>query len=77
MDLIKLAEKIRSGKTVYIYDDWYDIMEKLVYDKKSDNTSVYLKKRGKNEISSISSNELAFEIRVNGEEVSEEDYNKF
>lgn len=77
MDLIKLAEKLRSGKTVYIYDDWYDIMEKLVYDKKRDNTSVYLKKRGKNEISSISSNEVAFEIRVNGEEVSEEDYKKF
>lgn len=69
-----LYERLESGKTVYVYDDFEDAAVRLVYS--DGETQAYLKHRNHNEVKLPQSYETICEIILGGEEISKQEYDR-
>ncbi|WP_276908990.1 hypothetical protein [Hallella colorans] len=74
MDLVKLCSKLEKG-AVYLKDDYEDIVLRLVFVGKS--THCFIKRRGRSEVEVDSTDKDIFESKMNGREISKEEYDKF
>ena len=70
-----LRNKLISGETVYLLDDFEDVAIRLVYD--GDNTKSYIKHKGRNEVNVPQSNETVCGIVLGGKEISKHEYDKY
>ena len=74
MDLVNLCSKLKNG-TVYLKDDYEDIvlrMEIIV-----NSTHCFIKRRGRKEVEVDSKEKDVFESKMNGNEISKEEYDEF
>lgn len=74
MDLVKLCSKLEKG-AVYLFDDYEDIVLRIVVIDKS--TRCFIKRRGRTEVEVDSTDKDVFESKMYGYEISEEEYDKF
>ncbi len=74
MDLVKLYSKLEKG-TVYLKDDYEDIVLRIVVVDNS--THCFIKRRGRKEVEVDSTEKDIFESKMNGNEISKEEYDKF
>lgn len=74
MDLVKLCSKLKKG-SVYLKDDYEDIVLRIVVVDKS--THCFIKRRGRTEVEVDSTDKYIFESKLNGYEISKEEYDKF
>lgn len=74
MDLVKLYSKLEKG-TVYLKDDYEDIVLRMVVIDNS--THCFIKRRGRKEVEVDSTEKDIFESKMNGNEISKEEYDKF
>ena len=74
MDLVKLCSKLEKG-AVYLKDDYEDIVLRLVFVGKS--THCFIKRRGRSEVEVDSTDKDILESKMNGREISKEEYDKF
>ena len=74
MDLVNLCDKLKKG-TVYLKDDYEDIVLRMeVID---DSIHFFLKRRGRKETEVDSREKDIFESKMNGNEISKKEYEKF
>ena len=74
MDLVKLYSKLEKG-TVYLKDDYEDIVLRMeVIDN---STHCFIKRRGRKEVEVNSKEKDIFESKMNGNEISKEEYDEF
>lgn len=74
MDLVNLCSKLKK-RTVYLKDDYEDIVLKMeVIDN---STHCYIKRRGRKEVEVDSKDKDVFESKMNGNEISKEEYDEF
>lgn len=74
MDLVKLCDKLKKG-AVYLKDDYEDIVLRIAAIGKF--THCYIKRRGRKEVEVDSTNKDVFESKMNGNEISKEEYDEF
>lgn len=74
MDLVKLYSKLEKG-TVYLKDGYEDIVLRMVVIDNS--THCFIKRRGRKEVEVDSTEKDIFESKMNGNEISKEEYDKF
>ena len=74
MDLVKLYSKLEKG-TVYLKDDYEDTVLRMVVIANS--THCFIKRRGRKEVEVHSTDKDIFESKMNGNEISKEEYDKF
>ena len=74
MDLVKLCSKLKKG-IVYLKDDYEDIV--LRVEVTDNSTHCFIKRRGRKEIEVDSKDKDVFESKMNGNEISKEEYEKF
>lgn len=74
MDIVKLCDKLRKG-AVYLYDDYEDIVLKMVVINHS--THCFIKRRARQEVEVDSTDKDIFESKMHGKEISKEEYDKF
>jgi len=70
-----LRNKLISGETVYLLDDFEEAAIRLVYD--GDNTKSYIKHKGRSEMEVPQSNETVCGIVLGGKEISKHEYDKY
>lgn len=74
MDLVNLCSKLKKG-TVYLKDEYEDIVLRMeVIDN---STRCFIKRRGRKEVEVDSKDKDVFESKMNGNEISKEEYDKF
>lgn len=74
MDLVNLCSKLKKG-TVYLKDEYEDIVLRMeVIDN---STHYFVKRRGRKEVEVDSKEKDVFESKMNGNEISKEEYDKF
>lgn len=74
MDLVNLCDKLKKG-TVYLKDDYEDIVLRMeVID---DSIHCFIKRRGRKETEVDSREKDIFEFKMNGNEISKKEYEKF
>ena len=74
MDSVKLYSKLEKG-TVYLKDDYEDIVLRMeVIDN---STHCFIKRRGRKEVEVHSTDKDIFESKMNGHEISKEEYDRF
>ena len=74
MDLVKLYSKLEKG-TVYLKDDYEDIVLRMVVVDNS--TNCFIKRRGRKEVEVDSTEKDIFESKMYGNEISKEEYEGF
>lgn len=70
-----LRNKLISGETVYLLDDFEEVAIRLVYD--GDNTKSYIKHKERNEMEVPQSNETVCGVILGGKEISKHEYDKY
>ena len=74
MDLVNLSSKLKKG-TVYLKDDYEDIVLRM---EAIDNSiHCFIKRRGRKEVEVDSKGKDIFESKMNGNEISKEEYDEF
>lgn len=71
----ELYNKLQSGETVYLLDDFEESVIRLYLD--NGQTKSYIKHRGRNEIEIPQSNETVCNIILGGKEISKSEYDKY
>jgi hypothetical protein len=74
MDLVNLCDKLKKG-TVYLKDDYEDIVLRMVI--VGDSTHCFIKRRGRKEVEVNPTDKDVFESKMNGNEISKKEYEKF
>ena len=74
MDLVNLCSKLKKG-TVYLKDDYEDIV--LGMEIIDNSTHCFIKRRGRKEVEVDSKEKDIFESKMNGNEISKEEYDEF
>lgn len=74
MDLVNLSSKLKKG-TVYLKDDYEDIALRMEFIDNS--THCFIKRRGRKEVEVDSKGKDIFESKMNGNEISKEEYDEF
>lgn len=74
MDLVNLCSKLKKG-TVYLKDDYDDIVLRMEFIDNS--THCFIKRRGRKEVEVDSKDKDIFESKMNGNEISKEEYDEF
>lgn len=74
MDLVELCNRLKNG-IVYLKDDYEDIVLRMVAIRNS--THCFIKRRGRTETEVDSTNKDIFESKINGYEISTEEYDRF
>lgn len=74
MDIVKLCRKIEQD-TVYLKDDYEDVVLRLV--SIDGSVHYYIKRRGRPETEVDSTDRDIFECKMNGYEISKEEYDRF
>jgi hypothetical protein len=75
MNQQELYNKLQSGETVYLLDDFEEAVVRLYLD--NGQTKSYIKHRGRNEIGIPQSNETVCDIILGGKEISKSEYDKY
>ncbi|ASM66412.1 hypothetical protein [Bacteroides caccae] len=75
MNQQELYNKLQSGETVYLLDDFEEAVVRLYLD--NGQTKSYIKHRGCNEIGIPQSNETVCDIILGGKEISKSEYDKY
>lgn len=75
MEQSVLRNKLISGETVYLLDDFDEVAIRLVYD--GNNTKSYIKHNGRSEVEVPQSNETVCGIILGGKEISKHEYDKY
>ncbi len=75
MNQKELYNKLQSGETVYLLDDFEEAVIRLHLD--NGQTKSYIKHRGRNEIEIPQSNETVCNIILGGKEISKTDVELF
>lgn len=74
MDLVNLCSKLKKG-TVYLKDDYEVVVLRMeVIDN---STHCFIKRRGRKEVEVDSKEKDVFESKMNGNEISKEEYDEF
>lgn len=74
MDLVNLCSKLKKG-TVYLKDEYEDIVLRM---EVIDNSiHCFIKRRGRKEVEVDSKEKDVFESKMNGNEISKEEYDEF
>lgn len=71
----KMIEMLQSGKDVYIYDDFEQIVVKLV--PTSENTQAFIKMKGREEYEVDRSTKIVYEATLGGILVDKKFYDNF
>ena len=74
MDLVNLYSKLKKG-TVYLKDDYEDIVLRM--EVFGNSTHCFVKRRGRKEVEVDSKEKDIFESKMNGNEISKEEYDEF
>ena len=74
MDLVNLCSKLKKG-TVYLKDDYEDIVLRM--EVIGNSTHCIVKRRGRKEVEVDSKEKDIFESKMNGNEISKEEYDEF
>ena len=74
MDLVNLCSKLKNG-TVYLKDDYEDIVLRMEFI--DDSIHCFIKRRGRKEVEVNSKEKDIFESKMNGNEISKEEYDEF
>ena len=74
MDLVNLCSKLKNG-TVYLKDDYEDIVLRM--EIIGNSTHCFIKRRGRKEVEVDSKEKDVFESKMNGNEISKEEYDEF
>ena len=74
MDLVNLCSKLKKG-TVYLKDDYEDVVLRMEFIDSS--THCFVKRRGRTEVEVDSKDKDIFESKMNGNEISKEEYDEF
>lgn len=75
MNQKELYNKLQSGETVYLLDDFEEVVIRLYLD--NGQTKSYIKHRGRNEIEIPQSNETVCYIILGGKEISKSEYDRY
>ena len=75
MNQKELYNKLQSGETVYLLDDFEEAVIRLYLD--NGQTKSYIKHRGRNEIEIPQSNETVCYIILGGIEISKSEYDRY
>lgn len=74
MDLVNLGSKLKK-RTVYLKDDYEDIVLRMeVIDN---STHCFIKRKGRKEVEVDSKEKDILESKMNGNEISKEEYDEF
>lgn len=71
----ELYNKLQSGETIYLLDDFEEAVIRLHLD--NGQTKSYIKHRGRNEIEIPQSNETVCNIILGGKEISKAEYDRY
>ena len=74
MDLVNLCSKLKK-RTVYLKDDYEDIVLRM--EAIANSIHCFIKRRGRKEIEVDSREKDIFESKMNGNEISKKEYEKF
>ena len=74
MDLVNLCSKLKKG-TVYLKDDYEDVVLRTEFIDNS--THCFIKRRGRKEVEVDSKEKYILESKMNGNEISKEEYDEF
>ena len=74
MNLVNLCNRLKAN-TVYLKDDYEDIVLRIEVIGKS--TRCFIKRRGRKEVEVDSKGKDIFESKMNGNEISKEEYDEF
>ena len=75
MNQKELYNKLQSGETVYLLDDFEEAVIRLHLD--NGQTKSYIKHRGRNEIEIPPSNKTVCNIILGGKEISKSEYDRY
>ena len=75
MNQKELYNKLQSGETVYLLDDFEEAVIRLHLD--NGQTKSYIKHRGRNEIEIPQSNITVCNIILGGKEISKSEYDRY
>lgn len=75
MNQKELYNKLQSGETVYLLDDFEGAVIRLHLD--NGQTKSYIKHRGRNEIEIPQSNKTVCNIILGGKEISKSEYDRY
>lgn len=72
-----LAERLRNGEIVYLYDEYEDAIVKLAFDNKENITEAWIKRKDKKEKKIPQSEPIVLDIIMGGIEVSKDYYDNY
>ena len=75
MNSKELYNKLQSGSTIYLLDNFEEAVIRLYLD--NGQTKSYIKHRGRNEIEIPQSNETVCNIILGGKEISKSEYDRY
>lgn len=75
MNQKELYNKLQSGETVYLLDDFEEAVIRLYLD--NGQTKSYIKHHRRNEIEIPQSNEAVCDIILGGKEISKSEYDRY
>lgn len=75
MNQKELYNKLQSGETIYLLDDFEEAVIRLHLD--NGQTKSYIKHRGRNEIEIPQFNETVCNIILGGKEISKSEYDRY
>ena len=75
MNQKELYNKLQSGETVYLLDDFEEAVIRLYFD--NGQTKSYIKHHGRNEIEITKSDDTVCDIILGGKEISKSEYDKY
>lgn len=75
MNQKELYNKLQSGSTVYLLDDFEEAVIRLYLD--NGQTKSYIKHHGYNEIEILQSNGTVCDIILGGKEISKSEYDEY
>ena len=75
MNQKELYNKLQSGETVYLLDDFEEAVIRLHLD--NGQTKSYIKHRGRNDIEIPQSNATVCNIILGGKEISKSEYDRY
>jgi SpoU rRNA methylase family enzyme len=70
-----MQKKLSAGKTVYILEDFYDAVIRLV--PTDSNTISYIKHKGRREIEIDHTEDVVMQIKLGGTEITKEEYDRY
>lgn len=75
MDLTKMCETLKRKGVIFIEEDYEEVAVRLQAGK--DATLAFIKRKGRKEARTITSNKMVFDAIIYGKEISKEEYDNY